>query len=66
MTDIAIAYIKYQFAGLWPLLWHFGLGGVIVISSFSRQHFYLAFFRTSKERCFGLPPLSYPSWFQLE
>lgn len=26
-----MAFLKYQFAGLWPLLWHFGLGGVIVI-----------------------------------
>lgn len=25
-------FLKYQFAGLWPLLWHFGLGGIIVIA----------------------------------
>ncbi len=25
-------FLKYQFAGLWPLLWHFGLGGIIVLS----------------------------------
>lgn len=24
-------YLAYQFAGLWPLVWHFGIGGVIVI-----------------------------------
>jgi hypothetical protein len=29
--NILIGFLKYQFAGLWPLLWHFGLGGVIVI-----------------------------------
>jgi hypothetical protein len=29
--NIIVGFLKYQFAGLWPLLWHFGLGGVIVI-----------------------------------
>lgn len=27
-----MAFLKYQFAGLWPLLWHFGLGGIIVLA----------------------------------
>lgn len=26
------AYLAYQFAGLWPLVWHFGLGGVLVLA----------------------------------
>lgn len=30
--SILVAFLKYQFAGLWPLLWHFGIGGVIVIA----------------------------------
>lgn len=29
--DLFVGFLKYQFAGLWPLLWHFGLGGVVVI-----------------------------------
>lgn len=43
MTDLAIAYLKYQFAGLWPLLWHFGLGGVIVIACVALYIFTPAF-----------------------
>lgn len=27
-----LAFFKYEFAGLWPLLWHFGIGGIIVLS----------------------------------
>jgi hypothetical protein len=27
-----VMFLKYQFAGLWPLLWHFGLGGIIVVA----------------------------------
>ena len=31
--------LKYQFAGIWPLLWHFGLGGVIVIGLLAAAYF---------------------------
>lgn len=27
-----ISFFKYEFAGLWPLLWHFGFGGIIVVA----------------------------------
>lgn len=43
MTDLAIAYLKYQFAGLWPLLWHFGIGGVVVIACVALYIFTPAF-----------------------
>lgn len=26
------SFLAYQFAGLWPLVWHFGIGGVIVLA----------------------------------
>jgi hypothetical protein len=36
-------YLSYKFAGLWPLLWHFGLGGVIVIACVALYIFTPAF-----------------------
>lgn len=32
-------FLKYQFAGIWPLLWHFGLGGVLVIGCLAAAYF---------------------------
>ena len=32
-------FLKYQFAGIWPLLWHFGLGGVLVIGLLAAAYF---------------------------
>lgn len=25
------AFIKWKLAGIWPLLWHFGLGGAVIV-----------------------------------
>ncbi len=33
------AYLAYQFAGLWALVWHFGLGGVLVIGCLAAAYF---------------------------
>ncbi len=33
------AYLAYQFAGLWDLVWHFGLGGVLVIACLAAAYF---------------------------
>jgi hypothetical protein len=41
--NIIVGFLKYQFAGLWPLLWHFGLGGVIVIACVALYIFTPAF-----------------------
>lgn len=27
-----LAWFRYQLAGIWPLIWHFGIGGVIVLA----------------------------------
>lgn len=43
MTDIIVSILKYQFAGLWPLLWHFGLGGVVIIACIALYIFTPAF-----------------------
>jgi len=32
-------FLKYQFAGLWPLLWHFGLGGILVVACLAAAFF---------------------------
>lgn len=32
-------YLSYQFAGLWALVWHFGLGGVLAIGCFAAAYF---------------------------
>ena len=34
-----LMFLKYQFAGIWPLLWHFGLGGVLVIGCLAAAYF---------------------------
>lgn len=31
MTGMIWTFIKWKLAGIWPLLWHFGLGGTVVI-----------------------------------
>lgn len=36
-------YLTYKFAGLWPLIWHFGLGGVIVLACAALYAFTPAF-----------------------
>ncbi len=33
------AYLAYKFAGLWALIWHFGLGGGIAILCFAAAYF---------------------------
>lgn len=33
------AYLAYQFAGLWALVWHFGLGGVLVLGCLAAAYF---------------------------
>ena len=33
------AYLAYKFAGLWPLVWHFGLGGVLVLGCLAAAYF---------------------------
>ncbi len=33
------AYLTYQFAGLWALAWHFGLGGILVIGCLAAAWF---------------------------
>lgn len=33
------AYLAYQFAGLWALVWHFGLGGALVIGCLAAAYF---------------------------
>ena len=33
------AYFAYQFAGLWALLWHFGILGVLAIGCFAAAYF---------------------------
>lgn len=32
-------FLKYQFAGIWPLLWHFGLGGILVLGCLAAAYF---------------------------
>lgn len=33
------AYLAYQFAGLWALVWHFGLGGALVVGCLAAAYF---------------------------
>lgn len=33
------AYLAYQFAGLWALLWHFGLGAVLAAGCLAAAYF---------------------------
>lgn len=30
--NFLLGLLHYYFAGLWPLLWHFGIGGVVVLA----------------------------------
>jgi hypothetical protein len=33
------AYLAYQFAGLWALVWHFGAGGALAIACLAAAYF---------------------------
>lgn len=37
--SIITGFLAYQFAGLWALLWHFGLLGVLAIACFAAAYF---------------------------
>lgn len=39
VAEMISAYLAYQFAGIWPLLWYFGVGGVIVIGCLAAAWF---------------------------
>ncbi len=33
------SYLAYQFAGLWPLVWHFGLAGLLIAVFLAAAYF---------------------------
>lgn len=33
------SYLAYQFAGLWPLVWHFGLAGILISGFLAAAYF---------------------------
>jgi hypothetical protein len=33
------AYLAYKFAGLWALVWHFGIGGVLALGCLAAAYF---------------------------
>jgi len=39
MTTTTLNWISFEFAGLWPLIWHFGIGGVALLACLAGWYF---------------------------